>query len=685
MGTILFEPDHGCGFIGGIIRRRKFRPRKASLPSTNTHNKNPTQKVTEKPVQNSDVVNPRTSVSKPSLDSTKSSAQKVSKQEQGNFETKVHNSTVISPRISVSNTARNSNVTTITRTKSSSSSSSSSNLALVKVNKIDQTENGNKLSKIRTDHSQNPAILRVSSGNILKLPQIKGLKNHGNENSPRKSLSSPKMSTKNLECKGTMGNILRRNSEETRVHPEELKSMGNDVYKQGRYEEALMLYNQAIALDSNMAAYWSNKSAALTALGRLLEAVVACKEAVKIDPLYPRAQHRLATLYFRLGYPEEALNHFSLSGSTANFVENNQAKALESCLSKCTIAKQHKDWTALVKQTQNAFALGSDSALQVYALQAQALLNLHRHDEAYAVLKRKPEFDMDSYTRIFGHERSTYVYLIDAQVYTAVGRFEDGITAAQNGLQVNPGDKDLRTILITAQSMSSARSKGNRLFKEQKFLEACNVYSEGLEYNQYNSVLLCNRAASRSKLGQFEKALEDCTLALSLQPSYSKARLRRAHCNGQLGRWEASVQDYEILIREKPGDEEVGRALFEAKIQLKKQCGEDVKDMKFEPEVILVSSIECFRHLITSPGMSVVLFCNKSNQEMSVPLLEQVCPRFPSINFLKVEVEDHPYLTKSEEVNYIPAFKIYKNGSRVRDIPGNNLKLLETSVKLYSS
>ncbi|KAH9611459.1 hypothetical protein KSS87_009109, partial [Heliosperma pusillum] len=598
MGTFLVEPDHGCGFIGGIIRRRKIRPRKASLPSTDTQNKNATQKVTENPVHKNRI--------------------SVSKQEQRNSETKVHNSTVISPRISVSNIARNSNVTV---TKSSSSSSSSSNLAVVKVNKLDQIESGNKLSKIRTDHSQNPAILRVSSGNILKLAQISGLKNYGNENSPRKSLSN------NLECKATMGNILRRNSEETRVQghmkldPEELKSMGNDAYKQGRYEEALMLYNQAIALDSTMAAYWSNKSAALTGLGRLLEAVVACKEAVRIDPLYPRAQHRLATLYFRLGFPEDALNHFSQSGTNANFVENNQAKALETCLSKCTIANQHNDWTALVKQTRNALALGADSALQVYALQAQALLNLHRHDEAYAVWRRKPEFDMDSYSRIFGHERSRYVYLIDAQVFTAVGRFEDAITAAQTALQVDPGDKDLQTILITTQSMSLARSKGNKLFKELKFLGACNEYSEGLEYNPYNSVLLCNRAACRSKLGQFEKALEDCTLALSLQPSYSKARLRRAHCNGQLARWEASIQDYEILIREKPGDEEVGRALFEAKIELKKQCGEDVKDMKFGPEVILV------------------------------------------------EVEDHPYLAKSEEVNYIPAFKIYKNGSRVRDIP----------------
>jgi len=51
----------------------------------------------------------------------------------------------------------------------------------------------------------------------------------------------------------------------------------------------------------------------------------------------------------------------------------------------------------------------------------------------------------------------------------------------------------------------------------------------------------------------------------------------------------------------------------------------------------------------------------------------------------QVEIEDHPYLAKSESVNSVPAFKIYKNGSRVKEIPGKNHEMLERSIKLYSS
>jgi len=129
----------------------------------------------------------------------------------------------------------------------------------------------------------------------------------------------------------------------------------------------------------------------------------------------------------------------------------------------------------------------------------------------------------------------------------------------------------------------------------------------------------------------------------------------------------------------------VARALFETQLQLKMLRGEDIKDLKFGSNLFFISSNDRFRHYVTSPGMSVVLFCNKATHKQVLLVLEQTCKRFPSVNFLKVEIEDHPYLAKSEGVNCIPAFKIYKNGSRIKEIPGNNHDLLEKLVKLYSS
>jgi DnaJ family protein C protein 7 len=72
-----------------------------------------------------------------------------------------------------------------------------------------------------------------------------------------------------------------------------------------------------------------------------------------------------------------------------------------------------------------------------------------------------------------------------------------------------------------------------------------------------------------------------------------------------LERWGASIKDYEVLIRETPGDEKVGRALFEAQIQLKRQNGEDIRDMNFGSSLVCISNNERFRHYVTSPGNSL--------------------------------------------------------------------------------
>lgn len=81
--------------------------------------------------------------------------------------------------------------------------------------------------------------------------------------------------------------------------PDELKDMGNEEYRKGRFVEALALYDRAILISPETAAYWSNKAAALTELRRLLEAANVCREAVRIEPGYCRAHRRLAKLYIR--------------------------------------------------------------------------------------------------------------------------------------------------------------------------------------------------------------------------------------------------------------------------------------------------------------------------------------------------------------------------------------------------
>ncbi|OMP04113.1 Tetratricopeptide TPR-1 [Corchorus olitorius] len=443
----------------------------------------------------------------------------------------------------------------------------------------------------------NSNLVRASSSNMMLFGNLGNLRQPGGGNTnttnsynnvvdqlPKTAKEDHHVSSSTPNGKypnSVMGNVVKKpeslcKTVSTRMDPETLKMMGNEDYKNGNFAEALALYEAAIAIDPTKASYRSNKSAALTALGRILEAVFECREAIRIEPHYHRAHHRLANLYLRLGEVENAIYHYKHAGLEADREDIAKAKLIQAHLNKCTEAKRQRDWNTLIKETDSTMNAGADSAPQIYALKAEALLKVHRHQEADETLLKGPNFDIDDCTKYFGPIGNANLLVVRAQVDMAAGRFDDALGVIQRAVRLDSNNREANNVMRKARAVAAARSNGNELFKASNFSEACDAYSEGLDHDPNNSVLLCNRAACRSKLGHYEKAIEDCTRALNLRPAYFKARLRRADCNFKLGKWEASIKDYEMLQREAPDNEEVNQALSEAQMQLKKQRGEVV-------------------------------------------------------------------------------------------------------------
>lgn len=96
--------------------------------------------------------------------------------------------------------------------------------------------------------------------------------------------------------------------------------------------------------------------------------------------------------------------------------------------------------------------------------------------------------------------------------------------------QIDPGSREASRVARKCRTVALARSRGNELFKASRFAEASRAYEDGLDCDPNNSVLLFNRSACHMKVFEWEKAIEDCTNALNLRPSYVKARERRANC-----------------------------------------------------------------------------------------------------------------------------------------------------------
>ncbi|CAA7395100.1 unnamed protein product [Spirodela intermedia] len=527
-----------------------------------------------------------------------------------------------------------------------------------------------KLDVVLYDHQRaqgSGTPLRASPSNVILVGNLGNLR-RGNTPPP----SPP------------AGKMLRHLPKPVKT-PDELKDMGNEEYRKGKFVEALALYDRAILISPETAAYWSNKAAALTELGRFLEAANVCREAVRIEPGFCRAHHRLAKLYIRLGEAGKALHHYGAAGSEASFGEVSQAKNLQSHIDRSSEARKRRDWRTVLKEVQYAISAGADSAPQVFASQAEALLKLQRHQEANAAFINVPAFDVDASTMFFGPPATAYFLSVRAQVHMAIGRFDEALSTAQRAVRVDSGSEEAAAVARRTRAAALSRSRGNELFKVLRFADACAAYGEGLQQEPLNSVLLCNRAAALCKLKRWEEAVEDCTMALLVRPPYHKARLRRAQCYAKMERWRAAVEDYEILAREMAGDEAMESALLEARRRLEQGRDGESGGVGSGGNVVIIRTKDQFDRLVASSGTCVAFFCNKSEGSDHIWFsAEELWRKYPTVNFLKVDREDNPYLVKPEEQSSVPSFKMYKNGSKIEELSRSDFHLLEGSLRVHS-
>ncbi|KAI5063283.1 hypothetical protein GOP47_0021830 [Adiantum capillus-veneris] len=537
---------------------------------------------------------------------------------------------------------------------------------------------GSANSSIGTGNLGNGGNISLSNGNLLV----------GSANGNVKSVGG---ATKSHLKQGDVANhstvvdytLLKK--AQASSDPQEVKNAGNEYYRRGLFSEALTLYTKAVSLLPSNAAYRSNRAAALTAIGRLGEAVKECEDAISLDSSYACAHQRAVSLYLRLGLMERAKQHLQATGQQTDILELQRLRTIDEHISKCLGARKRCEWQTVIRESDAAVVAGADSAPQIFGYKSEALLGLHRPDEADSVCTAAQRVE-SSLIKSGVILADPFLLIVRAQVDMALGRFEGAIEAAKSAAKIDPRNEIISALLRKAQAVCHTRTTGNELFKAGRFFEALALYAEGLESDPMNAVLLCNRAACRSKLGQWEKAVEDCDAALRIQPNYTKAIMRRANCWTKLERWEDALQDYELLRRKMPEDLEVARGLFDVQVAMKKLQGEDTHKMKFGGDVEEVLSDEHFQEAISSPGLSLVQFVTKWSERCRqfAPFVDDLCRRNPCVNFLRVNVEENPYLAKFECVSFIPTFKIYKSGQKVKEILGPTEQSLEYALRHYT-
>ena len=122
------------------------------------------------------------------------------------------------------------------------------------------------------------------------------------------------------------------------------------------------------------------------------------------------------------------------------------------------------------------------------------------------------------------------------------------------------------------------KEKGNECMKAAETNAAVGFYSKALELVPGDHLVLGNRAQAYIGIKCYYQAELDCDLALSIEPSYAKARYRRAVAREEQGKLEEAKEDYDELLKEQP-DHTLGqqkRAVLEVKLR-KKRAAEEAK------------------------------------------------------------------------------------------------------------
>jgi len=99
------------------------------------------------------------------------------------------------------------------------------------------------------------------------------------------------------------------------------------------------------------------------------------------------------------------------------------------------------------------------------------------------------------------------------------------------------------------------KAEGNAVFREGRYADAANLYSQAAELDPHNGVLFSNRSGALTALGAYDRALMDANRCVELRPEWPKGHARRAAALHGLKRFLEAVNAYDRALALDPADD----------------------------------------------------------------------------------------------------------------------------------
>lgn len=348
---------------------------------------------------------------------------------------------------------------------------------------------------------------------------------------------------------------------------EEAKARGNEEYKRGNYEAAISHYTQAITLSPSEPAYYGNRSAAYFMIQKYEEALQDCRTGLSLQPEFLKLTLRAGKCSLALGNFEEAKKYYQ---DATNLEPENETVKADVKAFDATVENEHM-FNQCRKNEQ--YPQANYFLDQLLAVVSQSLpYKLKKLELLIEGMQPKEAFE---YAKALPSQDVSVVTLKGIALYYMSATFTDQAKGIlREAVRLDPDNERARRVFRTIGEMERLKEEGNRHFQAGRSAEAVELYTQALEldpkHKLFNATILANRAAAYMKSKDYMKALEDCNKAISLNPDYTRAYLRRGNVNMELEYYEEALHDYNKVKDMEPNTSEIDNYIYFAKDKAKK-------------------------------------------------------------------------------------------------------------------
>ena len=301
---------------------------------------------------------------------------------------------------------------------------------------------------------------------------------------------------------------------------EDLKNKGNTAFSSGKFQEAVDLFTEAIALDSKNAVLFSNRSAAWASLKEYQGALKDAEEAIILRPDWPKGWGRKGAALAGRGELEGAKQAYERAlelepenGTLKKAIETVE-RELDRQKSTSTSRTAEGEGSRLV---ENIFAdstmwerLRADPKMASYLEDPNfvTILNELRSDPKSLTNHIKDPRVMQAFAVMLGVQMKTPEQF-QAQERQAATNLRAQQASSPSPAKASPSIEDSNKVEALKE-----KEQGNEAYKQKNFEAALQHYEHAISLDPNNVALLNNKAAVYFEQGHYDECISQCQQAV---------------------------------------------------------------------------------------------------------------------------------------------------------------------------